>query len=226
MADKKNSGVPKQPLQEEGIVARLKNAAGGELAGLTTYTGLLGRSPREGYWLLYPTLDMSTSIEIEESDIVHSEPLPPEQSPFGGLGGTLVFVRKGAQVTTTRTLSRTSQAGAGDEFDLDIRMGKSTPRLPLPTNTDLPCYLTFYQMICQIGNPGGGGGGMTPDTGYPTCANTCDDTCDTCHTCHQATCQTCYGATCHTCQTKCGTCVTCNCTNIPDSCVACTKVCP
>ena len=107
MADKKNPGDPKKSLQEESIVTRLKSAAGGELAGLTSYTGLLGRSSKEGSWLLYPTLDMSTSLEIQESDIVHSESLPPEQSPFGGLGGTRVFVRKGAQVTTTRTISRT-----------------------------------------------------------------------------------------------------------------------
>ncbi|HSS48446.1 MAG TPA: hypothetical protein VLX28_05825, partial [Thermoanaerobaculia bacterium] len=111
MAVKKDSGNPKQSLREEDVIARLKSDSGGLPTGLTPYTGLLGRSSKEGYWLLYPTLDMSTCIEVQESDIVYGESLAPEKSPFGGLGGTRVFVRKGAQVTTTRTLSRTHQAG-------------------------------------------------------------------------------------------------------------------
>lgn len=199
MADKRSNGDPKKPLQEESIVARLKSGASGELAGLTSYIGLLGRSSKEGYWLLYPSLDMGQCIEIQESDIVHSEPLPPEQSPFGGLGGTRVFVRKGAQVTTTRTVSRTSQAGAGDEFDLDIRVGQAGAPEPATKVT-----LIFS---CENSN-------------CPTCRTCPDDTCQTCQTaCQQATCNTCptrcnqvtCAATCNTCNTQCqqNTCNTC-----------------
>jgi hypothetical protein len=177
MADKKNPGSPKQPLQEDGVVARLKNASGGELTGLTTYTGLLGRSSKDGYWLLYPTLDMSTCIEIQESDVIHSEPLPPEQSPFGGLGGTLVFVRKGAQVTASRTTSRTSQAGSGDEFDLDLRVGQAES-----DQTDLLAPTTINGTICET----------------PFCpSRICTQFQATC----QASCQTCQ--TCRTCRTRC-----------------------
>jgi len=160
MADKKNPGDPKKPLQEESIIARLKSAAGGELAGLASYVGLLGRSSKEGFWLLYPTLDMSTSLEIQESDIVLSEPLAPEQSPFGGLGGTRVFIRKGAQVTTTRTISLTHQAGAGDEFDLDIRVGKPSPsHLQMQTED---CH-TFNSPDC----------GAPQGPGTDSCKKTC-----------------------------------------------------
>lgn len=210
MADKKSPGNPKKPLQEDSIIARLKSASGGELAGLTSYIGLLGRSSKDGYWLLYPTLDMSTSLEIQESDIVHSEPLPPEQSPFGGLGGTRVFVRKGAQVTTTRTISRTHQAGDGDEFDLDIRVGKLVFAKP-PFTAD--CLPTINPWACWVGG-GGPGSFDCPPPGPPVSVGSCDPTCATCGTC----------PTCHTCPTKCGTCQTfCACyTNVQDSCY---KVC-
>ena len=98
MADPKKGGDAPRPLQEESILARLKSGGSQTPTGLTSYVGLLGRSAKEGYWLLYLTLDMSRHVEIREDDIVHSEQLPPERSPFGSLGGTRVFVRKGAQV--------------------------------------------------------------------------------------------------------------------------------
>lgn len=222
VADKKSPGGPQQPLQEESIVARLKSASGGELAGLTSYTGLLGRSSKAGCWLLYPTLDMSTSLEIQESDIVHSESLAPEQSPFGGLGGTRVFVRKGAQVTSSRTVSRTSQAGAGDEFDLDVRVGQPASR-----------RLGDQTAFCITG--GFCSEGIRCSDTCQTHCNTCGTTCpqfNTCQTCPTqcGTCQTCPGqATCQTCETNCGTCHT-NCgtcqtfcgTCPGDTCVACT----
>jgi len=102
MAAGKKRGGPEKP-QEDRILARLVDDSTQVTTGLTSYTGLLGRSPKEGYWLLYATLDMSLSVEIREEDIVHSERLPPDKSPFGSLGGTQVFVRKDAKVTTTRT---------------------------------------------------------------------------------------------------------------------------
>src|SRR5260370_5886733 len=93
--DKSNS-PPK--LQEEPILARLQSGSGQTPAGVTSFVGLLGRSPRQGAWLLYLTLDMTKSVEIQETDIIHSEQLPADQSPFGSLGGTRVFVRKDAPV--------------------------------------------------------------------------------------------------------------------------------
>jgi hypothetical protein len=65
------------------VVSRL-TAAGG--AAVVSYTGLVARSPREGYWLVYPRLDMGTCVEIRQEDTVHTERLPPERSPFGSLG--------------------------------------------------------------------------------------------------------------------------------------------
>lgn len=79
---------------------------------------------------------MNRCVEIQESDIVHAEQLPPERSPFGSLGGATVFVRKGAQVPTTRSVSHTHTA-EGDEFDLDIRIGAAQRMVAAP-NTNGP----------------------------------------------------------------------------------------
>ena len=210
MADKKKGRGPNKPLEPDSILDQL---AGGPMqppAGVTSYVGLLGRSSKEGYWLVYLTLDMSLSVEIAEADIVHSEQLPPDKSPFGSLGGTQVFVRKGAKVTTTRTVSHTSEAG-DDDFDLDIRLGRSD---------QLRAQGVGSQATCAAECPGGGTGdentcltcvscgGSCRPTCFDTCRTLCDTCrtfCDSCHTCLVGdTCRTC-----ETCRTECGTCLTC-----------------
>src|SRR5215213_8150441 len=104
MADENDGGGPKKPLQEDSIVARMSGGPGQLPAGVTQFVGLLARSSTPGYWLLYATLDMSRTIEVREEDIFHHEQLPPEKSPFGSLGGTRIWVRKDAKVTTRRTV--------------------------------------------------------------------------------------------------------------------------
>lgn len=230
MADekKKRGG---DPLEHEKILDQLARGPAQPPAGVTSYLGLLGRSQKEGYWLVYLTLDMSLTVEIAEADIVHSEQLPPDKSPFGSLGGTQVFVRKGAKVTTTRTVSRTTEAGE-DDFDLDIR---------LEGRAQLQAQGLPSQVTCAAECPGQGTGdaqtcltcvscgGTCRATCFDTCRTFCDtcpgDTCRTCETCRRTQCgetcqQTCRQATCQTCQTQCGqatcqptcraTCNTCN----------------
>jgi len=205
MADSKQDGDPNQPppkksLQEHELIARLKGSSPQMPAGLTTYVGLLGRSTREGYWILYLTLDMSRYVEVREEDIASAVDLPPDRSPFGSLGGTMLFVRSDATVTTIQTTSTTHPAGEpADEFDLDIRLGRAGPAArPLtvtcPGDTCRTCDTCRGQATCH------------------TCRTQCNQaTCHTCQTqCDQATCQTCQTcqtqcnqATCHTCQTQC-----------------------
>jgi hypothetical protein len=182
VSEKKDGGPPEKPkLQEDAIVARLVRESTPAHVGLTSFTGLLGRSTKPGRWLLYPSLDMSLSVEIAEEDIVHSERLPAEQSPFGSLGGTRIFVKKGAEVTTTRTVSQTQAAGdAGDEFDLDIRLGGGAGLTPLLGTrvggvAGLGGTCETCPTQCQTKCPGG------------TCLITC--TCPT--QCNQAACQVC-----------------------------------
>lgn len=210
-AGKKGNG-PEKSLQEDRILARLVDDSTQITAGLISYTGLLRRSPKQGYWQLYPSLDMSLCIEIREEDIVHSEQLPPDQSSFGSLGGSQVFVKKDAKVTTTRTISRTHEAGeGGDEFDLDIRLGGGGARLAQQ------CFGTEAGTTCAAECGGGGTGdagtcltcASCGDTCFRTCRDTCRTQCDTCpgDTCLQ-TCDTC-NQTCNTCRTRCGQ-ATCN----------------
>jgi hypothetical protein len=226
MADEKKKG-PQKPIEADSIVSKLTE---GELRGVATFSGLLGKSSKAGYWLLYLDLGMTRSVECREEDIVHSEKLPPEQSPFGSLGGTRIYLKKGAEVTTTRTVSQTHKAGVEDEFDLDIRLGAAGL-------APLQCVGTASGTTCaaECGSPATGFGNTCftcvscGDTCFRTCntcrtdcgltCDTCAATCTTCRTqCGQATCQTCQTKcqqatcrTCQTCQTQCGqaTCQTC-----------------
>jgi hypothetical protein len=197
--EKEASGPHKPRLQEDRIVAQLVGSSGQAPAGLASYVGLLGRSPNQGRWRLYLSLDMSVHVEVKEEDIVHSEQLAADKSPFGGLGGTQIFVRKGAEVATTQLVSRTLEAGgAEDEFDLDIRLGGAAGRAApvFAINTKIGAGGTCETCRTQCTCPG---------DSCATCQTQCGQATCTCQTqCGQATCQTCQ-----TCQTQCGTCATC-----------------
>jgi hypothetical protein len=212
MADEKKGSASGGP-QEDAILARLKGS-GQTPSGITSFVGLLGRSSKPGYWLLYPSLDMSRSVEIKEEDIVHSEQLPPDQSPFGSLGGTRVFVKHDAEVTRTQTSSETKDASqaAADEFDLDIRLagGRAAAGPQILSiadgcrTEDNTCGVT-----CKTCNTR-----CEQHTCANTCANTCPFSCaNTQCRCVQSagtcinTCQTC-NTQCGTCNTQCGTCNT------------------
>jgi hypothetical protein len=229
VADKKDDDKTRPPLKEDEVLARLKSGPGEPPAGVTSFVGLLGRGAREGSWLLYLSLDMSRCIEVNADDVVHSEPLTPERSPFGSLGGTRLFVKKDAKVVTIQRASRTRDAQeAADEFDLDIRLGAGGVRA-----LDI-CQGTEGNTTCAAECPGPGTGDANTCLTCVSCGDTCFRTCrDTCRTqCDQATCGTCAGqntcgnatcdtcrtrcnqptcgqATCQTCRTNCGTCETC-----------------
>lgn len=219
MDDSKSGG---KPPEEDPIAARLAGRG-----GVICYTGLVARSSRDGHWLIYLRLDMSLCVEVHQEDIVHTEHLSPEKSPFGSLGGSRVYVRKGSQVTITRTRSSTQLAGQPyDEFDLDVRLATPAQRGgqgqgpntdvfntcgaecggfdPGTDNTCFACTYDFFQ--CQ----------GTDYTCYQTCLPTCYLTCQNCgptgiYACMK-THQTCNQATCHTCGLRCTvvTCVTCH----------------
>ena len=187
MADDRKVGAP----QEDAILAKLRGSAGEAPVGVTSYVGLLGRSPKDGYWLLYLSLDMTQWVEISEADIVYSEQLTADRSPFGGLGGTQVFVKANASLVTSKTISLVHPANEPpDEFDLDVELGAAaTPSVNPNTKVG----------TCQ--------------TCKTNCSPTCPvKTCITCATCqtHCGTCvQTCGAVgTCRTCQTNCDTCAT------------------
>jgi hypothetical protein len=189
--------------------------------GITCLIGLVGQSTREGYRVLFLSLDMNSRVEIRDEDIVYSEKLSPEESPFGSLGGTRICVKKGADLDYTRTTARKVQAEelAGDEFDLDIRLGRGggvralreardtfgatcDAQCPGPTRDENTCF------TCQT---------RCGDTCFRTCRDTCRTNCATCvDTCPRTQCDTCPRTACDTCRTcdtcrrtQCETCVTC-----------------
>jgi hypothetical protein len=236
MADKEkgrgNAGGP-----DESWVKRLTSGSGDTPEGVTTYVGLLRESPSdESVYLVYLSLDMRSCLHVQKSDVLHWEDLPPDKSPFGSLGGSRIYVRLGARIKAVTTASSELEAGAVDEFDLDVRLGTraggfaaAAENQTIPDTgcgpacatispftfgancgfleTAFPCVAT--QGLC----------GATlatcvcpPTQGGKTCGVNCQITraltCVTrCGTCQ--TCQTQCG-TCQTCRTNCGTCNTCN----------------
>jgi hypothetical protein len=65
--------------------------------------GLLGASDRDEYWRLYFSRELDNYAEFRQDCVVYSESIPPEQSPFVGLDGTRVAIRRDATVEYTRT---------------------------------------------------------------------------------------------------------------------------
>ena len=138
-------------------------------------TGLPGNSDRAGYQRLYLTTRLDYYAEFLSSDVVYSEAVPAERSPFPGHEATRVSI--GRDATIHYIWARSSQPV--DEFDLDIRLGARAagPAALLPA-THPPAH------TCLL-----------PDG---TCA-TCDGTCDTCPITHCG--DTCPRTACNTCQT-------------------------
>ncbi len=187
--------------------------------------GLLKRSDQPGYWFVYPSLDMRRRLRITECDIVNFELLAAEESSFGKLGGTRVFLRKGAEISESRGGNTPSE----DDFDLDIQFAPSGVRKPLDicegTEDGTTCAAECQDETDDCG---------TEDCGTEGCHNPTDNTCKTdCGaTCDQKTCATCNQHTCHTCNTNCNqqTCHTCNqntCNTcaVENTCVTCATVC-
>jgi hypothetical protein len=212
------SGEGGRSLPQHPRVGQLKPDPAQPAQQVTELTGLPGDSDRAGYQRLYLTAQLDYYAEFLTADIVYSDDVPADQSPFPGLEATRVGVRRDAAISYTWVRSPRPV----DEFDLDVRLGGAKPAaaalLPVPTNTCLngcagtdatcePCRVT--QVTCE------------------TCATRCHQaTCATCNTqCNQATCATCAGqATCATCATRCdqATCVTCH--TCAATCAGCTHL--
>jgi hypothetical protein len=69
--------------------------------------GFLGKSTREGYWRLYLTPSLNEYVEFAEDDVVHSHTFESDESP---LGGTVIWLRREANLQHTRSASREAQA--------------------------------------------------------------------------------------------------------------------
>jgi hypothetical protein len=251
MADGKQKGAGRNSSgPDESWVKRLTAGTGDVPEGVTTYVGLLRRSPADAnVYEVYLTLDMRSCLRVQSADVLHWEDLPADKSPFGGLGGSRIYVRRGATIQSVSTASSTFEAGAQDEFDLDVRLGaRQATRLAaaedqtipdtgcgaacegLPTFTfgaDCGFLETAFPCVATEGLCGATLNTCVcpPTQGGKTCGVNCQITraltCATrCGTCR--TCQT----QCGTCQTQCGTCVTCRtCRTNCGTCVTCNTRC-
>jgi hypothetical protein len=198
MARSAGSGGPGDPegLPQNPYVERLKPDPSQPVKRVVDLTGLAGNSDRPGYQRLYLTTRLDYYAEFLTSDMVHTEAVPADRSPFPGHEATRVSVSRDA--TIHYIWARSPQPV--DEFDLDVRLGP-------------PAAAAAALQI--IRSPIGGTNCGTCDgtCGDPTCAGpTCAHTCATCFTqCQQATCagQTCPNTQCQTCQQTCAGQATC-----------------
>jgi hypothetical protein len=82
------------PLQQDAVVEKLVPEPASP-PNLKVLIGLLGRSPREGYWRIYVSAYLSEYFEFRSEDVCHHQRLEPDQSV---LGGTIVWVKDTAEI--------------------------------------------------------------------------------------------------------------------------------
>jgi hypothetical protein len=74
-------------------------------------TGFVGASAEPGKTRIYWDPSLTSYIDVDSADILHSEPLPKEQSP---LGGSYVWIKSSAEVSSS---TAGSQASKGKFFE-------------------------------------------------------------------------------------------------------------
>ena len=93
-------------LKPDAIVERLVPDPS-VLPDVRVLTGFLGKSSRGSYWRLYVNPNFDDYVEFSEADVVHSHSIEAEG---GRLGGTVVWLKREANLRRTRTASREAQA--------------------------------------------------------------------------------------------------------------------
>jgi hypothetical protein len=117
MANDQERGGP-EDLGQDPFVERLRPDPSQAPERVRILEGLLGDSDREGYKRLYFTRGLDSYAEFRAEDVVYSESIPPDQSPFLGQQATRVGIRWDATLEFTRARAPRPV----DEFDLDIRL--------------------------------------------------------------------------------------------------------
>jgi hypothetical protein len=93
-------------LEQDALIARLIPDAS-QVPDVQVLVGFLGKSTREGYWRLYLTIILNEYVEFDEKDVVHRRAFECDESR---LGGTMVWIRRGANLQHTQSVSREAQA--------------------------------------------------------------------------------------------------------------------
>jgi|SRR5215218_5044138 len=74
-------------------------------SGVAVLRGYAGESDQPGYRRLYLSPALDSHVDIPDDAVVESREIPTDASPLG-LGGTVVWVRKDADLLVKRTVSR------------------------------------------------------------------------------------------------------------------------
>jgi hypothetical protein len=123
----------------------------GSLPDARQVSGWLGRSTRSDRWRVYLTPELNRFLEFSRAEILHHRRLTMSDVP---LGGTLVWIRREAEVVETWTGSRQGQARflegdlmgllqdpvARQLFDLTMRLH--------PIATTSPCAVAASAKFC------------------------------------------------------------------------------
>jgi hypothetical protein len=97
----------KEPmLKPDALIERIAPDAS-EVPDVRVLAGFLGKSTRRGHWRLYLTPTLNEYVEFAEDDVVHSHSLETDENR---LGGTVVWVRREANLVHTKAVSREAQA--------------------------------------------------------------------------------------------------------------------
>jgi hypothetical protein len=212
-----DEGAPApERLPQHPYVERLKPDPAQPAKRVVELVGLPGNSDRPGYQRLYLTTTLNYYAEFLTSDMVYSEAVSADHSPFHNQEATRVSVSRDA--TIHYIWARSPQPI--DEFDLDVRLGApaggaAAAALPVtppdgcqtpPVHTCQPCGPTAVtcpthcnQNTCAATCPATCAAHATC-AGHGTCGPTaCVQTCNT--QCAQATCANtqCNQLTCATC---------------------------
>ena len=105
MADKDNKS--RKELKQDPLVEQLVPDPADPQATIQL-KGWLGKGVKAGSWRLYLTPQLDEYVQFQDKDIVHTQPIAPEQSP---LGGTMIWLLAGTSLQHTRVTTRQLQAG-------------------------------------------------------------------------------------------------------------------
>jgi hypothetical protein len=105
MADKDNK--TRKELKQDALVEQLAPDPADPQATIQL-KGWLGKGVKAGSWRLYLTPQLDEYVQFQDKDIVHTQPIAPEQSP---LGGTMIWLLAGTSLQHTRVTTRQLQAG-------------------------------------------------------------------------------------------------------------------
>lgn len=105
MADENKPGAAGNLSQDELVTGLVPDS--NRTPDVRMLSGFLGKSAQDGYWRLYLTPELNEYIEFSAQDVVHSQRIDPSQSP---LGGTVVWLRREANLTHSRSMSGETQA--------------------------------------------------------------------------------------------------------------------